>query len=136
MVLVAGGMWLPGYRHEPQAKLVEPTVHALVEAAEPGGGIFIGIMIVEGVDHLPHLRESIHKGKGGGRSVYRMQEVISLNRPNPPLVVSALLPAERFRAQAHYRHQLQSPAASTQQLPAHEHSTLSRHLLLKFGALW
>ena len=64
MVLVAGGMWLPGYRHEPQAKLDEPTVHALVEAAEPGGGIFIGIMIVEGVDHLSHLVESIHEGGG------------------------------------------------------------------------
>jgi hypothetical protein len=61
MILIPERMRLSGKGHEPRAKLVEPTVHRLVDAVEPRRFVPCRIMIVKCIDHFPDLAELVEE---------------------------------------------------------------------------
>jgi hypothetical protein len=61
MIFVPKRMRLLRKGHEPRAKLVEPTVHRLVDAVEPRRFVPRRIMIVKCVDHLPDFVELVNE---------------------------------------------------------------------------
>jgi hypothetical protein len=60
-LLIPKWPWLLGADHEPWTKLVEPTLHQLVETAEAPGRILSLIMLVESLDHCSNLVKLVDK---------------------------------------------------------------------------
>ena len=50
--------------HKTGAKLVEPCVHQLVNAGQPSRLLPLGVMLIEGINHLTHFVEAILEEQG------------------------------------------------------------------------
>jgi hypothetical protein len=61
MILVPKRMRLLGKGHDPRPKLVQPTVHRLVDAVEPRRFVPCRIMIIKCINHLPDLVELVEE---------------------------------------------------------------------------
>ncbi len=61
MILVAERAGFLGNLHEPWKEIIKPTVHQLVETAQPGGDVLFEIMIVDDIERCPDLVTVIKK---------------------------------------------------------------------------
>ena len=59
MVLISKRVGFAQNTHEPWEALVQNRVHQLIEETETGGSVFLQIMFIEVVYHMPHIMKPI-----------------------------------------------------------------------------
>ena len=64
MIFIAKWMQFAREGHKTGAELVQPRVHGLVDARKPRWHAPLGVMVIEGINHLMHLVKAIEEEQG------------------------------------------------------------------------